>query len=599
MFLYLKKSYKLLSSEFVKKIPLITLGYIALSLIETIGIVLIFPITALIIDPVSVLNFSLYQRISAYLPENFIINSMVFLPPLMILIFVLKNVLAIIISRWQINLINSQASNISVDLFKRYIKMPYLESLNKDNGHFNFTILSAGSILYNAYITPFLLLFAESITILGLLCILVAVSPKAAVVSFVLTSALGSVTFLMSKGKLKEAGVENRLYGELLVQTIKETFSNFKEFKVLGRESFFSDRFTYGRERSKISQSRQMIFIMLNRHLIEILLFLTTALISYIVISNNSKAVAIAQISLYGMIIIRLIPAATRIFSSLQTMKTAESAIDLLTEEYRCFSNNQIVQSPLIDQILIDKPTIVFNKMCFSYPGQTKTTLTDISFKIKPNTAIGIVGKTGSGKTTLVDILLGLIPVSDGSVCVNDYSINDILPIWIKRVGYVPQKVSFLSSTLMENIAYGIPKNEININRIKEVISIAQLDEDIEKFEHGINTLILEDGVNLSGGQKQRVGLARALYDNPSILVLDEATSALDVETEAKISTAMENMKKDCTLVIIAHRLSTIRNCDNILYLDKGSLIGQGTFEDLSLENKKFMNLIKLSEFKK
>jgi len=586
-----------MSKEFKKRIPFIVLASLLLGFLETVGIVIIFPIIALIVDPASVLNFSLYKKIAPYLPRDFALNGAALLAPIMISIFISKNILMIILNRWQIYLINDQAKNTSIGLFKRYANMPYLNSLNRDTSYLNFSILSAGALFYNAYVTPLLQLFSEVIMIAALISMLFLLDVQIALTSFALTFILGGVTFAVTKKKLKQIGIENRFHTEMLVRIIKESFSNFKEFKILGRESFFTNRFNQSKEKTAGNQSQQMTLLMINRHAIEILLFLATALVAYMIISNNLKAVALAQLGLYAMVIIRLIPSITKIFTSLQTMKTAETSIDLLIDEYKEIKEPLASSIPLAsDSISLEKPTIIFNKVCFSYPDQKKTALQDITLKIKPNTAVGIVGKTGSGKTTLVDILLGLIPYSQGVLSINNQPIESILPFWTKHLGYVPQKVCFMRASLLENIAYGIARSDIDLDRIKQVVPIAQLDDDIAYMENGLETLLSEDASNLSGGQKQRIGIARALYNKPSLLVLDEATSALDVKTESKLSASIMNIKKHCTIIIITHQLRTIRNCDNILYIKKGKLEAQGTFDELSLGNKDFMEFVKLSE---
>ncbi|NHJ86044.1 MAG: ATP-binding cassette domain-containing protein, partial [Asgard group archaeon] len=367
------------------------------------------------------------------------------------------------------------------------------------------------------------------------------------------------------------------------------------EFKILNCKQFFADSFVTSRNRNNNNLSVQMIIVMLNRNIIEILFFISITIIAYIVMSNNSKPVALAQLSIYAAVAIRLIPSATRIFTSLQTMKTAEGAIDLLTTERKLFSYNQKVK--LDESKKINNGHISFKDVSFCYPYAPKLALNKINLEIKPNSIIGVVGRTGSGKTTLVDLILNLIQPVSGTVLIDGHPMFDIANKWQKYLAYVPQNITFMDATLAQNIAYGIPESNIDFDRIREIIRITQLEQDILSFENGLNTVIKEDGNNLSGGQKQRVGIARALYRQPKILVLDEATSALDVHTESKVSEVIHSAKNNCTVVIIAHRLSTIRNCDKIYYIDDGNIIAEGTFDELIKKNKDFAHLVHLSNF--
>jgi ATP-binding cassette subfamily C protein len=577
------------------------LGYFVVGLFEMLGIMMIFPIVALIVDPLTIMEMDFLKNYFASVSPEDIKKFIPFLAIIMVVSLIAKNVFSILISRWQIFLVNGSAADLSKFLFRNYIRMPYLESLSRDSSFLNYTVNAASNIIYNSYLTPFLQIVSEIITIFVIVLFMLSVDIKVTLLMIFLNVFAGSILFFYTKNKLKDIGYKNRIFSEKLVRVLKETFSSFKEFKVLSKEDFFEKKFNSFRDQANQAQSRQMTFVMLNRNVIEVIFLLAVSLVVTLLFMEKSKAYALAQLTLYGMISIRFIPAISRIFSSLQTMKTAENTIDLLLSEKEFIENYTSLQNceegkRAIKKVNnLSKSHIIFKNVSFDYNSSKSYVLNELTFEIFPHTAVGIIGRTGAGKTTIADMILGLIVPSKGSITINGQNLSKILPKWKNYLGYVPQKIAFMEASIIENIAFGIEKDQINLKRIHEVINITQLTEDIQTFKDGLQTVIREDGSNLSGGQKQRIGLARALYHKPAFLVLDEATSALDVETEAKISETIKFIKQECSLLIIAHRLSTVKECDNLLYIDKGRLIAQGKFEELKSSNKRFIHLLKLS----
>jgi ABC-type multidrug transport system fused ATPase/permease subunit len=226
-------------------------------------------------------------------------------------------------------------------------------------------------------------------------------------------------------------------------------------------------------------------------------------------------------------------------------------------------------------------------KLCFAYPGEPEI-IHDLGLSIQKGETVGVVGGSGSGKTTLIDLLLGLLVPKSGHILRDSIDIHEDLRSWQQHIGYVQQSVFLLDASIRENIGFGIAKDEIDNQRVNEVIKLVKLDAWIETLKDGIDSVVGERGVMISGGQRQRIGLGRALYHNPDMLVLDEATSALDNLTEQQIMEDIYNMKGSRTLIIIAHRLDTIRRCDRIIVLDKGQIVGDGSYEELVADNKHF-----------
>jgi ATP-binding cassette subfamily C protein len=227
----------------------------------------------------------------------------------------------------------------------------------------------------------------------------------------------------------------------------------------------------------------------------------------------------------------------------------------------------------------------------YHYPSSEEEVLSEVSIEITQGTSVGLIGSSGAGKTTLVDVILGLLQPTEGKVLVDGVDIQQGLRGWQNQIGYIPQSIYLCDDTLRGNIAFGIPEEEISEEQVWSAVQLAQLQELVERLPQGLDTVVGERGVRLSGGQRQRVGIARALYHNPQVLVMDEATAALDNETEASIMEAVEKLSGEKTLIMIAHRLTTVKNCDCLYLMERGKVVDQGSYEELRDRNESFMRM--------
>ena len=252
--------------------------------------------------------------------------------------------------------------------------------------------------------------------------------------------------------------------------------------------------------------------------------------------------------------------------------------------------NLKILKNDKEQKIISLNKSIVLKNICYNYPGSTRTILKNINMKINAKTIVGLVGPTGSGKTTIVDIILGLLTIQKGSLEVDGKIINQKnLRSWQDSIGYVPQNIFLADASISANIAFGIEKANINQEAVEKVSKIANLHEFVvDELPEKYQTEIGERGVRLSGGQRQRIGIARALYHDPKILILDEATSALDNQTEKAVMDAVNNLGKDITVILIAHRLNTVKRCDKVFLLEKGIIKNEGSFQELTNINENF-----------
>jgi len=335
------------------------------------------------------------------------------------------------------------------------------------------------------------------------------------------------------------------------------------------------------------------LMMILPRHYNEIVLMVTV--VSIIIFQMSEPNITFIDmvpiIAMYGTAAFRIMPGANRIITQMARLRFGLSALDVIYEELISSKNEIEKVEKNIKKLPFDRE-IVLNNVSLSYPDSPVMAVENISMEIHKGERIAFVGQSGSGKSTIVDLILGLLTPTHGNICIDDKKLDQQnVSNWQRKIGYVPQSIYLLDETLKCNIAYQYDIEKIDEERIQSVIKIAQLDEFIDTLPNGINTVVGERGSRLSGGQIQRIGIARALYNDPDILILDEATSSVDNITEEEISLAFENLGIDKTIIIIAHRLNTVKQCDQLYLIENGKIINRGTFEHLVNDSETFKKL--------
>jgi ABC-type multidrug transport system fused ATPase/permease subunit len=296
---------------------------------------------------------------------------------------------------------------------------------------------------------------------------------------------------------------------------------------------------------------------------------------------------------------LRLVPALNTLLISVNSVRSNEPAVEIVESELTRLGGYEELPDALAEPSrFVPSGSFVVDDVVFRYPTRADDALLGISVEAKFGEALGVVGSTGSGKSTFVDLLLGLLDPASGSISIDGKPLSENLQAWRAQIGFVPQDIFLVDDTLAANITFGEAGEVISDEQVMEAVRLAHLEDVVAELPEGLSTMLGERGVRLSGGQRQRVGLARALYRQPAVLILDEATSALDNETERKISDALRSLHGQLTTVVIAHRLSTVRSCDRILYLDDGKISGIGTFEELDRTNEGFARLVELGSLR-
>ena len=489
---------------------------------------------------------------------------------------------------------------ISSRLFHGYLDRPYEFILRKNTSDLVKTIIidvNDFSNLYLSAILDFLINIIMMLFIVGMLLFVNVGITLSIIAFFILT--YGTIT-LFSKNKLKKNGLKVMEAGRDRQRYAYEAFNGFKITKSLGVEEYFYTLFKRSTKRLTKYQHLSKLLSAVPKNIIESILF--TLVIGVLILSIYQKRdlqTLIATASVYLVAGYKLMPQISSIFAAFSNILQFRPLVDRLYDEMKSLYSHLELNKPqsTVEDNLNFHDKLVLENVSFNY-SESKNILENINIEIQYGSIIGFAGPTGSGKTTLIDIIMGLLEVKEGHVYVDHNEINRFnAKYWRKHIGYVPQEVFLTDSSVKLNIAFGIPENEIDDERIKLSAKIAAISNFIEnELPNQYDTLIGERGSRLSGGQRQRLGLARAIYRNPQILILDEATSALDGATEESVVTNIHTHSNIKTIIIIAHRLNTLKVCDNIYLLDQGKIAENGTYNQLIENSNRFRRLAKMDK---
>ena len=478
---------------------------------------------------------------------------------------------------------------ISSRLVEGYLYQKYTWFLGRNSSDLGKTILSEVGTVVGGGVMPIISIITNSILTVMLVGLLIAVDPQSATVIAVIFVLSYGLIYLTMRGFLGELGSQRVIANQRRFEVISEAFGAIKEVKACSLESRYIERFKSPALIFAKHRAISRIVAMLPRYALEIMAFGGILVVVLLLLGRGEPLhKTLPLLTLYAFAGYRLMPAAQHIYSSLTSLSFARAAIRDL-----CFELNSLPQSPIgLDNapLLGFQHSLLFENVTYKYPTGAGPTIENLDLVIPARTFFGFVGPTGGGKTTIIDLVLGLLEPDHGSILVDGVNMTALdLRKWQEIIGYVPQKVFLADATISENIAFSSEPSEIDITLVERVAKIAQIhDFVINETLEGYKTQVGEGGARLSGGQRQRIGIARALYRNPKILVLDEATSALDNVTEMKVIEAIQKVGEGITVVIIAHRLNTVRLCDHLAFVEKGKVSAVGTYDSLVKNNKNF-----------
>ena len=490
--------------------------------------------------------------------------------------------------------------SLSRELVDRYVHQPYSWFLNRHSADIGKAVLSEVNAVINGVLFPIMNVIAYGAVTVSIMLLLFFVdSWLAGAVGFFL-GGIYVVTYLLLRKFLTNIGEDRVLANKERYKVIQEGFSGIKDIKIFGLENTLLKRFDDPSLRYAKHTATQHIIGKMPRFLMEILAFGgVLTLVLYLMTTYGDFEDVLPVLALYTLAGYRMMPSLQQVYSQLTTVKFSIPALNLLYDDLNSLDKAD-VESKIEEHIhpLGIRAKISLDSISFQYQGQDAPAINDINLTIKALSTVAFVGSTGSGKTTTVDLILGLLDAQKGKLSVDDVAIESgNVRSWQKTIGYVPQQIYLSDDSIAANIAFGYDPSNIDYAAVERAAKVANLhDFVIKDLPDGYKTKVGEQGVRLSGGQRQRIGIARALYYDPAVLVFDEATSALDSVTEKAVMEAVHSLGNKKTIIMIAHRLSTVRQCDNIFLMDQGGLVGEGTYDQLLEGNAKFQTMVKFDE---
>jgi ABC-type multidrug transport system fused ATPase/permease subunit len=573
-----KKLLFLLTLRERKQAGLLLIMIIIMALLDMVGVASILPFVTILSNPALIETNVILNKMLQISKIVGVESNQEFIFALGVLVFLLLIIslsFKALTTYAQLRYLQAREYSIGKRLIEGFLRQPYSWFLSRNSADFETTILSEVQELVINSMTPLMELFSKGIVAIALITLLILVDPKLALIIGLLLSTVYFFIFFLVRNYLNRTGKERLKNNQLRFAITSEAFGAIKEIKVSGLEETYIKNFSKSAKVFVKTQSASKIISQIPRFILEAAGFGGILLIIlYVIAQKGSFNNALPIVSLYAFAGYRLLPILQQIYASITTLAFAGPSLDRLVHEIRNFEPFDENQDT---GVLSFNKTISLKNIHYNYPNSSRTSLKDINLTIYAKSSVGLVGATGSGKTTVADIILGLLEPQKGTLEIDGKVItSQNIKSWQRSIGYVPQYIYLSDDTVAANIAFGVEPINIKQEAVEKSAKIANLhDFIIEELPKQYQTTIGERGIKLSGGQRQRIGIARALYRNPKLLILDEATSALDYQTEKVIMDAINNLSKDITIILIAHRLNTIKKCDKIFLLDKGQLKNQ------------------------
>jgi ABC-type multidrug transport system fused ATPase/permease subunit len=494
-------------------------------------------------------------------------------------VYVLKSIFLYYSAYTQRRFIYQTSGRLTQAAFETYLRQPYAYHLERNSATLIRNVENARSIIGGG-LDPALVLLTDGLVATGLFLMLLVVEPLGTLCVLVLFIVAGLGFQLSTRERIAQWGKARKFHAGKVLQHLQQGLSGAKEIKMLGRERKFLDDHEAHLKVSLDVDRRYVMLQSLPRLFFEAVAVVGLAVLVIIMVSSGDEIKDILPtLGLFAATAFRVMPSIGRVIASVQTigynkafMKTVYSDSLLPRDVSQSESSH-----------LSFKREIEVRNVSFEYASAHRPSLSGVNIKIGKGEAVGIIGASGAGKSTLVDVLLGLLSPENGEILVDGVDIQNNLRSWQDHIGYVPQTIYLVDDTLARNVAFGLPDDLVDHDAVARSIKAAQLDEFVATLPDGINTIVGERGVRLSGGQRQRIGIARALYNDPEILVLDEATSSLDTETEQGVMDAVKELLGTKTIVIIAHRTTTVSYCTKVYKMDKAQIVGSGLPSEMTL----------------
>jgi ABC-type multidrug transport system fused ATPase/permease subunit len=559
-------------------------GFNGLAQIAGIGSVM--PFIGVLTNPKLVEENALLRWVHAQLGAPSIHAFLLMLGGAVLVTFVLSNIFVAFTQWFTYRFSQANQYRLSMRLFEAYLRKPYAYHIQHNSADIGKNILTETQTFTQQVLLAGLQAIGFSVAALFIMGFLIWLNPLVAAAAVGIIGGGYGLVYFVLRVRLRQLG-RNRLRANTgRFKVANETFGAIKEIKVAGRERAFLDRYGTDAKRFADAMAAHQIMRNLPRHLVEIVGLGSVLLMVLLLVALGYETTAIAPVvGVYVVAGHRLFPCFQHIYLGISGLRADGPVVHAL---YADLSDSRGGDNPRLESLeplekLPFKKAIELQDLTFTYPSSEYPAVKGLSLKIPCGTSVAFVGETGAGKTTLADVIIGLLPSQKGRILVDGVELTENnLRRWRASIGYVPQHIYLMDDTIARNIAFGVPDSKIDQVAVEQAARIANIhDFVLNELPDGYNTIVGERGIRLSGGQRQRIGIARALYHDPELLILDEATSALDNATEEAVQKAIDQAAEAKTLIIIAHRLSTVRNCDLVYVLKKGRVVAQGNYETL------------------
>lgn len=594
MFGRIKRLYQLLSRDQRRKLLRLQILIVLMSFAELLGVAAIGPFMAVVGD-VSYLEgegilAQAYLATGLETPQQFL-----FWTGVAVLITLSAATVLSMYTLWKMSIFGAQiGAELSIRLYKHYMRQSWLFHVNDSSSQLVNRISHESDRITKQIIQPLMLMNGKGILALFMATGIFFFNPYVAIAGLIVFGAAYALMYQIVRQRLARNGKVISKTSRQRFKLMNEGFGGIKDTLLLGRQADFNSRFEQASRQSGRAQGTSKALSQVPRYLMELVAFgAVILLVLYLLMKyEGNLGYILPVLSVYALAGFKLLPAFQQIYASLTQVKANLAAFDSLEQD---LIDSQELEGPLpagLTSKLSPTQLIELENIHFSYPGKSEKALNGVSLQIPVNQVIGLVGASGSGKSTAIDVLLGLIRPQQGTLKVDGRTLQgDLVRAWQNNVGFVPQTIFLADASIKENIAFGIPPEQIDMESIQQAARMAHLDDLLKSLPDGLETRVGERGVQLSGGQRQRIGIARALYDDAEVLVLDEATSALDGITEKLVMDAIHDFSGKKTIVMIAHRLATVRACNIIYLLSDGCVIDQGSYQELIDRNPHFQKM--------
>ncbi|MGI5940569.1 MAG: ABC transporter ATP-binding protein [Thermoleophilia bacterium] len=570
--------------------PILVLLSVINSVLEVAAAALVYVLVGLVANPNGTMSLPLIGDIRGLTGETEDRTVLLALVGIMIVFFLIRAVAAISIEYIMARVTANSAASLATKLVRGYLSLPYSFHLQRNsselirNGH-QAVIELVGSVF-----APLIRLTAEVVMAIGILILLVLVSPIGTAVAIVVIGGATAILMFFVQPRLRSLGKTAHAMHKDTLASLQQSFGGVRDIKVLGRERFFSEAYGRGHRRLAHMSYLNMTLGQLPRLVIETsLVWFILIYFAYTVARGLEAADTLSVLGLFGYAGLRLQPSLQKIVAGFNSIKYSTARTEDIHQDLRLIEQNCPEKEPV--KALLFRHEIKMEEVSFAYEGADCKALSDVNLTIRRGEQIGICGPTGGGKSTLIDLIIGLLSPSSGRVLVDGRDIAGNTRAWQQNLGVVPQMVFLIDDSLRHNIALGLPDDEIDAAAIEEAVKLAQLEDFIESLPEGLDTIVGERGVRISGGERQRIAIARALYRRPEVLIFDEGTSALDNATEQGLMDSLTHLRGTHTILLVAHRLSTVRDADRVIFVENGRVAGVDTFDKLCESNASFRQM--------